>query len=120
MSILLRAVAGLGAAALILNLAAAQEPSLGWSILHDGGANQNDEGVAVLFAADGHPVVGGMRTATGSRSDILVRKLDRNDGSVLWTHVYADPQDNNMVLADLVLDHRGDLLVAGYLSACDG
>ena len=30
-----------------------------------------------------------------------------------------DPDGNDMELTDMVLDHRGDLLVAGYLSSCD-
>ena len=26
---------------------------------------------------------------------------------------------NDMALADMVLDHRGDIMIAGYLSSCD-
>lgn len=98
----------------------AQEPPLVWSDLYDGGVGQHDEGVAVLFAADGHPVVGGVRTAAGGQLQILIRKLDRQDGAALWTRISSDPNANNLHLTDMLLDHRGDLLVAGYLSSCAG
>lgn len=119
-------VAVLGAAALVLicalspAVARTQDPVLQWSDLYDGGAGQHDEGIVALFAQDGHPIVGGVRTAASGRLQILIRKLDRSDASPLWTHVFGDPDGNDLFMADMVLDHRGDLLVAGYLAACDG
>jgi hypothetical protein len=111
----------LAIAALALAAAApAQEPTLAWSDLHDGGAALTDDGFAVVVDPDGHPILGGVHTPAGGSADILVRKLDRQTGQPLWTFVYQDPDGNDMALADLLLDHRGDLLVAGYLSACDG
>jgi len=112
--LLLLAAAALGAGA------AAQEPTLAWSVLDDGGATLADDGVAVIVAADGHPVVGGVRTPAGGNGDLLVRKLDRETGDPLWTYTYTDPAGNDMQLVDILFDHRGDIMVAGYLSACDG
>ena len=100
-------------------VAAASSPRLGWSDLHDGGANQLDDGYVALADADGNAIIGGVRTAPDGFTDFLVRKLDRITGAAIWTYVYEDPIGNNMALADLVLDHRGDLLIAGYLSSCD-
>jgi hypothetical protein len=111
--------AALGLLALLTAAAGAQEPALGWSDIHDGGAGLLDDGVAVLAASDGSVLVGGMRTDPDGPADILIRKLDSTDGSVFWTYEYIDPDGNDMELTDMVLDHRGDLLVAGYLSACD-
>ncbi len=105
---------------LCLALPAAADPPLLWSDLHDGGAGQLDEGIAVVMSAGGHPVVGGVRTTAGGRADILLRKLDRANGGELWRRAYSDPGGSDMILADMVADHRGDLLVAGYLSDCDG
>lgn len=100
--------------------AAGQEPVLLWYDVHDGGANQIDEGIAVLTDPAGHAIVGGFRTTPGGRSEIFVRKLDRRDGTPAWTFTFADPEAGDLILADMVSDHRGDLLVAGYLSDCDG
>jgi hypothetical protein len=100
--------------------AAGQEPALLWYDVHDGGANQIDEGIAVLTDPAGHAIVGGFRTTPGGRSEIFVRKLDRRDGAPIWTFTFADADGSDLILADLVSDHRGDLLVAGYLSDCDG
>jgi hypothetical protein len=106
-------------AALALATAApAQDPTLTWSEVHDGGAALADDGYSVVVDADGHPVVGGVRTAN-EFGELLVRKLDRDTGQPLWSHVHADPEGNDLALAEICLDHRGDVLVAGYLSACD-
>jgi len=106
-------------AAVALAVAApAQEPTLAWSELHDGGAALADDGYSAVVDPDGHPVIGGVRTAD-EFGDLLVRKLDRDSGQPLWTFVYTDPGGNDLALAEICLDHRGDVLVAGYLSACD-
>jgi hypothetical protein len=122
-----RTPTSVAAAALLIALAilapdrtAADEPTLQWVDRYDGGGHQLDEGVAVLFDADGHPVLGGVRTTTANVTDILVRKLDRLSGELIWSYVLHESDGNNMALADMVRDHRGDILVAGYLSACDG
>ncbi len=104
---------------LALTPALADEPAFGWSDLHDGGAGLLDEGVIALMDADGNAIVGGMRTDPDGPADILIRKLDHEDGSVLWTYTYVDPGGYDMKLSDIVIDHRGDLLVAGYLASCD-
>ena len=106
-------------AGLIATAAIAEEPTLGWSILHDGGAALTDENVVVLLDADGNVITGGIHDTGTDYTDLLVRKLDAVDGTPIWTFTYADPMGNDMALTDLVLDHRGDVLIAGYLSACD-
>ena len=100
-------------------VASAASPDLGWSDLHDGGANQIDDGYVALADTDGNAIIGGIRTAPEGFGDILVRKLDRVAGDPVWTFIYEDPAGNDMALADMVLDHRGDIMVAGYLSSCD-
>ena len=94
-------------------------PELGWSNLLDGGANLVDDGYVALTDADGNAIIGGIRTAPGGFGDIYVRKLGRADGLADWTFVYSAPGGNDMALADMVIDHRGDIMVAGYLSSCD-
>ena len=110
----------LAGAVLMSASAGAQEPTLLWVDVHDGGGNQIDEGVAVLTDAAGHPIVGGYRTTPGGRAEIFVRKLAHPDGAELWSYALGNPDGQDLILADMVMDHRGDLLVAGYLSDCDG
>jgi len=94
-------------------------PTLSWSDIHDGGADLNDEMTSVIFTNDGHVVTGGMHDTGSGYTDLLIRKHDQSTGDVIWTCTYADPAGNDMALSELILDHRGDVLVAGYLSACD-
>ena len=116
----LRSLAGMALLGLLAAVSArADTPTFGWSDIHDGGAGLNDDAVAVVFAADGHPIVGAVHDTGSGYTDRLIRKLDRQTGEPIWTFTYADPVGNDMALSELVLDHRGDLLVAGYLSACD-
>ena len=116
---LVAAVFAVAAFSLAPAVAAAFSPDLGWSDLHDGGAQQIDDGYVALADTDGNAIIGGIRTAPEGFGDILVRKLDRITGDPVWTYLYEDPAGNDMALADMVLDHRGDIMVAGYLSSCD-
>ncbi len=92
---------------------------MGWANLHDGGANLVDDGFVALTDAEGNAVIGGVRTSPGGYGDIYIRKMGRTDGLVDWTFVYSAASGNDMALADMVIDHRGDIMVAGYLSSCD-
>jgi hypothetical protein len=115
-------LAGLAAAtALLLTASAvlAGGPTLGWSDLHDGGANLVDDGFVALTDPDGNAIVGGVHTTPDGFNDIFVRKLARESGLAAWTFVHAADGDNDMAVADMVIDHRGDIMVAGYLSSCD-
>jgi hypothetical protein len=94
-------------------------PELGWSDLHDGGAQLIDDGYVALTDGDGNAVIAGVRTVPGGQADLFLRKLDRLTGEALWTYTYAEPAGNDMAVADMVIDHRGDIMVAGYLSSCD-
>jgi hypothetical protein len=113
------ALALLVLALLVLSLPVLAEPSMGWSELYDGGADLNDDGRDVVFTPDGHVVTAGVQDTGSGYTDILVRKHDRETGEPLWIYTYADPIGNDMAISEVVVDHRGDVLIAGYLSACD-
>lgn len=121
MTIFRRMAAVLAAAAVTLVPAAvlAGGVELGWADLLDGGANLVDDGWIALTDHEGNAIVGGIRTAPGGAGDIFIRRLGRADGLTDWTYVYAAAGGNDMALADMVIDHRGDIMVAGYLSNCD-
>lgn len=116
---LVTAVAAAVALYLVPTPLLAGAPTLGWSDLHDGGANLIDDGFVALTDQEGNAIVAGIHTALGGFNDIFVRKLGRADGQPLWSYSYSAPVDSDMAVVDLVIDHRGDILVAGYLSSCD-
>lgn len=104
---------------LALAMAAQAEPTLSWSDLHDGGASLNDEMECVLFTPTGHVISGGMHDTGSGHTDLLIRKHDPATGEAIWTFSYAHASGNDMVVSELILDHRGDVMVAGYMSSCD-
>ncbi|MBD3219668.1 hypothetical protein GF314_00375 [bacterium] len=114
-----RILPGLVAALVLLALPAFAEPTMGWSELYDGGADLNDGGHDVVFTPDGHVVTASVQDTGSGYTDILLRKHDRETGEPLWTYTYADPIGNDMAISEILVDHRGDVLIAGYLSACD-
>ena len=63
--------------------------------------------------------IAGIHTTLDGFNDIYVRKLGRADGLLDWSYAHTAEGDNDMAIADMVVDHRGDILVAGYLSSCD-
>ncbi len=113
------AVLAVAAVSLAPTAVLAGGPELGWSDLHDGGANLIDDGYVALTDTDGNAIVGGVRTALGGAGNLYIRKLGRADGLTDWTYEYAAPGGNDMALADMVIDHRGDIMVAGYVSNCE-
>jgi len=107
---------------LVVGLATAgahADPTLGWSDLYDGGAGLGDEAIAVVFDSDGHVISAGIHDPGEGYSDLIIRKHHRDTGEPIWTFTYADPVGNDLAVSEIMLDHRGDVLVAGYLSACD-
>lgn len=95
------------------------DPTLGWSDLHDGGAGLGDEAISVVFDPAGHVISAGIHDPGDGYTDLIIRKHHRDTGEPIWTFTYADPVGNDLAISEILLDHRGDVLVAGYLSACD-
>lgn len=99
---------------------AADPPTLGWAALHDGGAQFNDDGYFVRIAPNGDPVVAGESTEAIGGVDLLVRRLDRDNGSELWATRYDGYDDKDVAVTAMTWDSVGQLLVAGYIRGCVG
>lgn len=100
--------------------AAAAGPTLQWSDLHDGGASYVDIGTAALCDSEGNLVVGG-ESADGTQGlDMLVRKLHGQTGEEIWRRRVPAPDGLDMALSGMAWDGSGDLLVGGFIRACDG
>ncbi len=99
--------------------AALADPAYQWSDLYDGGGHYVDYGTAALIDADGDLYVGGECNDGQDGSDMLIRKLDRDSGTTLWTASYSAFDGNDMALSGMVWDGFGSLLVGGYIRGCD-
>ena len=64
-------------------------PSLEWDLLYDGSAQYRDVGTAALTDDAGNLVVGGSRADLVDGTDIIVRLLERETGTTLWTATWA-------------------------------
>jgi hypothetical protein len=95
-------------------------PDLAWADLHDGGAQYNDDGYRCRLAPDGHLVVAGESTEAVGGVDLLLRKLDRQNGNELWSYRLDGYDDKDIAITDMTWDSAGQLLVAGYIRGCVG
>ncbi len=99
---------------------AALGPELVWDDLHDGGGATNDDGYFCRVAPDDNLVVAGESTEATAGVDVLIRKLDREDGSQLWSYRYEGYDNKDVTVTDMTWDSVGQLLVAGYIRGCVG
>ncbi len=105
---------------LLLAGTALADPTPVWTDLHDGGAGAADQALLVRVAPDGHPVVAGESHDGVGGSDILVRKLDREDHHLLWERRLDSGELNDVTVSGMAFDAAGDLLLGGHVLACDG
>jgi hypothetical protein len=109
--------------ALVLLLApalAAAAPSFGWMQTYEGGGNYLDEATLALTDPEGNLVLGGVSHDGIDGLDVLVCKLSRETGTVLWETRQEAFDTNDMAVSGMCWDGQADLLVAGYVVGCVG
>ena len=99
---------------------ASAAPSFEWHDLFDGGIQQFDLGTVALTDGDGNLVIGGESAGPAGSIDMLIRKLDRQTGDVIWQTRQAAHDGNDMAVTGMVWDGDGDLLVGGTRLGCLG
>jgi hypothetical protein len=95
-------------------------PTYNWSTTYDGGGNYNDEASIIITAPDGNPVVAGTSHDGIDGGDILVRKLNKSDGAVIWSRRIPAYDDSDMAVCGIEYDPNGDLIVGGHVCGCEG
>jgi hypothetical protein len=105
---------------LVAPIAAHAAPQLCWDATHDGGALYLDFATAAATDDAGNLVVGGESYDGVGGADMLVLKLDRGEGGVLWSRRVPAADGNDMALSTIARDPAGDFIVAGYVRACPG
>lgn len=110
---------GLLCTALFCVMPSHAEPSLEWNDLYDGGGLFTDTGTAALTDGQGNLYVGGECRDEVAGSDMLVRKLLRDDKATDWTVRYSAYDGNDMALSDMTWDGSGNLLIGGHIRGCD-
>ncbi len=107
-------------AACSLPAVAAAAPALLWEHVHDGGGLYQDRALAALVDPGGDLVVGGESYDGVVGADILIRKLARADGGVIWSRRLPSADGNDMALSELIWEPGGDLIAAGFVRGCPG
>ncbi len=95
-------------------------PTYNWSTAYDGGSNYNDVATIIITAPDGNPVVAGTSHDGIEGGDILIRKLSKLDGSLIWSRRIPAYDDSDMAVCGIAWDPDGDLIVGGYVLGCEG
>jgi uncharacterized delta-60 repeat protein len=84
-----------------------------WSRTIEGGADADDEAVAISLAPDGRLLVAGFMSLADGTADAVVHALD-SDGEVLWEHRHDGAGAGIDAAIELVALPDGDVAVAGY------
>ncbi len=105
---------------LLWSVAALAEPTFLWEQVYDGGGLYDDQGNLVAVSPAGHPVIAGSSHDGVEGSDMLVRMLDRTDGSEIWSRRIPAFDNSDMHVAAVAWDPSGDLLVGGHILGCVG
>jgi hypothetical protein len=114
-----RSLAGALCGLLLASARVIGAPDLSWQDLHDGGGGSADFGSAALCDPAGNLVVGGESADGIDGSDVLIRKLARETGALLWSRRVSDsPEINDVALSQLACDRSGNVLVGGYVRGC--
>ncbi|MCP4144815.1 MAG: hypothetical protein GY752_05960 [bacterium] len=95
-------------------------PTFNWSTAYDGGGNYNDEVRIIITAPDGNPVVAGTSHDGIDGGDLLIRKLSKVDGSLIWSRRFPAYDDSDMFVCGIAWDPDGDLIVGGHVLGCEG
>lgn len=104
---------------LVLPVLAFAQPDQDWVINYDGGGNYVDSATQAITDAEGNLIYGGTSHDGSAGSDIIVFKLDRDDGSVIWeAQMSAYDHVSDMALDGLAWDGFGNIIVAGRLLGC--
>jgi hypothetical protein len=83
-----------------------------WVRRYDGGANTDDQALAIVADKDGNIIVGGYAYSFSSLDDYLTIKYTP-DGIALWTNRYDGPEHLTDKIGSVRVDGSGGVYVAG-------
>ena len=84
-----------------------------WTNLYNGPGNDADAAFAVAVDSNNNVIVTGTSIGSGSGNDYATIKYS-SAGVPLWTNRYDGPGNSNDVATAMVVDHSGNVIVAGY------
>lgn len=85
-----------------------------WSYLYNSPDNMDDFANAIAVGPDNNPVVTGYSLRTVGGFDYYTVKLNRADKSVIWSHLYDDPDSEMDVAKCVAVDSNNSAVVSGY------
>ena len=91
-----------------------EQPS--WVYTFNGTGNNDDYANAIAIGADGNPVVTGFSYSSNSGFDYVTMKLDRSNGSLIWSQTYDDPENDTDIATCVDVDNNNNVIVSGFAS----
>jgi len=96
------------------------DPVFEWTDTYDGGGAHLDEISVALVDPAGNLIVGGESFDAVDGSDMLYRKLDREDHHEIWSTRVESFDTSDMAVSGMVWNNNGDILAAGFIRGCVG
>ncbi len=90
--------------------------TMAWASRYAGSAGSNDAAYAVALDAAGDVYVAGVSGESGNGMDMLLAKLDRQDGDTLWVRHYGGTAGGDDAANAVAVDAEGSVYMAGYVT----
>ncbi len=87
--------------------------SIAWQADWNGATSGDDYGTSIIANATHVLVCGATFNVTNNDFDYVVLKYDINNGSLLWSYIYAGPAGGIDIPSDITMDGQGNIFVTG-------
>jgi hypothetical protein len=87
--------------------------TIAWEAAWNGTTNGDDYGTSIIANATSVFVCGATFNVTNNDFDYVVLKYDLDNGSLLWSYIYADPAGGLDIPSDIALDAQNNVFVTG-------
>lgn len=87
-----------------------------WVYTFNGSGSNDDYANAIVTDLNGNPVITGFSYSANSGFDYVTMKLNRTDGSLIWSQTYDDPENDTDIATCIDVDSNNNVIVSGFAS----
>ncbi len=91
-----------------------EQPS--WVYTFNGSGNNDDYVNGIAVGPDSNPAITGFSYSTNSGFDYITMKLNRSNGSLIWSQTYDDPENDTDIATCIDVDSNNNAVVSGFAS----